>query len=288
MNDAPASATTPAACCGSDCCDEPAARSAENEAVKAAVRDKYAAIATGAATGCCDTRCCGSDGDGFSMIGDAYDAVEGYVAEADLSLGCGLPTEHARLRAGQTVLDLGSGAGLDAFVARRIVGEAGRVIGVDFTPAMVAKARANAEALGFGNVTFVEGDIEALPLEAAAVDVVISNCVLNLVPDKARAFAEMHRVLRPGGHFCISDVVYEGTMPEAVRRSAELYAGCVAGAMERSAYLAALDATGFRNVEVVRERAVEIPAGVLRPEEEAAWAAAGGALLSVTVHGERV
>jgi arsenite methyltransferase len=211
------------------------------------------------------------------MIGDAYDGVEGYVPEADLGLGCGLPVEHAGLAEGQTVLDLGAGAGLDAFVARRIVGETGRVLGVDFTPEMVEKARANAAKLGYANVQFEHGDIEALPFAEASVDVMISNCVLNLVPNKARAFAEMARVLRPGGHFCVSDVVTRGDLPPAVRQSAELYAGCVAGALPEAEYLALLAEAGFEGVEVVKARPIDLPESL----------GASGALWSVTVRGVR-
>ena len=247
------------------------------DTLRATVRDTYAAVARGEALSCC------SPTDGateINMIGDAYDGVEGYVADADLKLGCGLPVEHAGLAPGQTVLDLGAGAGLDAFVARRIVGEAGRVLGVDFTPEMVEKARANAAKLGYGNVAFEHGDIESLPFADASVDVVISNCVLNLVPDKARAFAEMARVLRPGGHFCVSDVVTRGDLPDAVRDSAELYAGCVAGALDESDYLGLLREAGFEAVEVVQARPIALP-GSLLPD------AADVPLWSVTVRGTR-
>ncbi|HLT48638.1 MAG TPA: arsenite methyltransferase [Rubricoccaceae bacterium] len=263
---------------------------ADPSAIKAQVREKYARVVTQGES-CCAPSCCSADtaADELSMIGDAYTGVEGYVAEADLGLGCGLPTEHAGLREGQTVLDLGSGAGVDAFVARREVGPSGRVIGVDFTPEMVAKARQNAARLGFDNVTFVEGEIEALPLGDATVDVALSNCVLNLVPDKARAFAEVYRVLRPGGHFCISDVVARGALPEAVRRSAALYAGCVAGALEEADYLAVIRAAGFEGVEVVKARRIAVPASALPPaltaEERAAFEAGG--VWSVTVRGTR-
>ena len=266
--------TSTAACCGTDCCaPEPATEPiTEAAAIKETVREQYGAIATKGGS-CCGTDCCG----GLSMIDGEYDAVKGYVADADLGLGCGLPTEHAGLEAGQTVLDLGSGAGLDAFVARQIVGEAGRVIGVDMTPEMVARARENTEKLGFSNVDFVEGEIEALPLDDASVDVILSNCVLNLVPDKPAAFAEMARVLRPGGHFCISDVVVEGTLPAAIRRSAELYVGCVAGAIERTAYLDALRAAGFADVRVVSEKSIGLP--------EAVGRLIGASVQSVTVVG---
>lgn len=245
------------------------------DALRATVRETYAAVARGDTLSCCgDSGCC----DEIDMIGDAYAGVDGYVADADLKLGCGLPVEHAGLASGQTVLDLGAGAGLDAFVARRIVGEEGRVLGVDFTPEMVEKARANAASLGYGNVQFEHGDIEALPFADASVDVVISNCVLNLVPDKARAFREMRRVLRPGGHFCVSDVVHVGDLPAAARESAELHAGCVAGAIKRDDYVTLLRTAGFAAVEVVAERPIDLPDGILP----------GGApspLRSVTVRG---
>lgn len=254
-----------------------------DDALRATVRDKYAAIARGDVASCC-----GSDADGsaIKMIGDAYDGLDGHMPDADLGLGCGLPVPLAGLAPGQTVLDLGAGAGVDAFVARRVVGETGRVVGVDMTPEMVKRARANAAALGYTNVDFLLGDIEALPLDDASVDVVVSNCVLNLVPDKPRAFAEMRRVLRPGGHFCVSDVVALGPLPAAVRASAELYAGCVAGAVERERYLGMLRAAGFDAVEVAAERRLAIPDAALpamTDDERAAWDAGG--LASMTVRG---
>ncbi|PSQ86713.1 MAG: arsenite S-adenosylmethyltransferase [Bacteroidetes bacterium QS_3_64_15] len=261
--------------------------------VREAVRDKYAAIARGDEPGCGSdaTSCCG-DADteaATNMIGEAYETVDGYVADADLELGCGVPTDHAGLEAGQTVVDLGSGAGLDAFVARRVVGASGRVIGVDFVPEMVEKARANAQKLGVGNVAFVEGAIEDLPLGEQTADVVLSNCVLNLVPDKERAFAEMYRVLRPGGHFCVSDIVTDGALPDAVRRSAELYAGCVAGAIDEAEYLGQLERTGFIDVAVPARRRIDLPEEAL----PAALSDADRAVLnetsiwSVTVRGTR-
>ncbi len=251
------------------------------DALRQSVRAKYAAVARGEALSCCGPS---DGGDGatidVNMIGDAYDDIEGYVEAADLGLGCGLPVEHAGLAPGLTVLDLGAGAGLDAFVARRVVGETGAVLGVDFTPEMVAKARQNAAALGYANVHFEHGDIEALPFEDGTVDVVVSNCVLNLVPDKARAFAEAFRVLRPGGHVCVSDVVSRGDLPAAVRASAELYAGCVAGALDREVYLGIVAEAGFEGVEVVAERPIDLPDGLLPEGSEAT-------LLSVTVRATR-
>lgn len=262
--------------------------SSEHDALRDTVRSTYAAIARGNSA-CCGPSCCDSDSDVTNMIGDAYDTVDGYVAEADLHLGCGVPTEHAGLESGQTVVDLGSGAGLDAFVARRTVGETGRVIGVDFAPEMVAKATANAEQLGFDNVSFIEGDIEAIPLEAATADVVLSNCVLNLVPDKARAFAEIHRILQPGGHFTVSDIVSEGTLPDLIQRSAALYAGCVAGALEETDYLHQIEAAGFAAVEVLSRREIEIPKETLPAGVDTLVnAATGGARLwSITVQGTK-
>lgn len=245
--------------------------------LRAAVRDKYASVARGETLSCCGPK---GTADEVNMIGEAYDGVEGYVAEADLKLGCGVPVEHAGLREGQTVLDLGSGAGLDAFVARRIVGAEGRVLGVDFTPEMVEKARNNAAELGFENVWFEHGDIEAMPFADASVDVVISNCVLNLVPGKRQAFREMARVLRDGGHFCVSDVVTRGELPEDVRASAELYAGCVAGAMDEVGYLGLLSEVGFEDVEVVAARRIALPDDLLPEGVEAP-------IWSITVRGVR-
>ena len=150
--------------------------------------------------------------DGLNVIGDAYKDVAGHVADADLNLGCGVPTQHAALKRGETVLDLGSGAGNDVFIARHEVGAEGRVIGVDMTPDMITRARANAQKLGLENVEFRLGEIEHLPVESGSIDVIISNCVLNLLPNKAPAFVEMFRVLRPGGRFCVSGYCRHGSI----------------------------------------------------------------------------
>jgi arsenite methyltransferase len=229
------------------------------------VRERYAAIARERESCCAPSACgCGPEmaPDGLNVIGDAYQGVAGHVAGADLNLGCGVPTRIAALAAGETVLDLGSGAGNDAFIARHEVGAEGKVIGIDMTPEMIAKARANAAKHGYRNVEFRLGEIEHLPVEAASIDVVISNCVLNLVPQKARAFAEIFRVLKPGGRFCISDIVSVGELPEAVRRDAELLVGCVAGAMDRTAYLEVIRAAGFGAIAVVEARRVSLPTAV--------------------------
>jgi SAM-dependent methyltransferase len=261
------------------------------EQMRDAVRRKYAEIArtrtTGTARSCCGTAQADADADTVNMIGDAYEGTAGYVADADLGLGCGLPVEHAGLEPGQTVLDLGCGAGLDAFVARNEVGAGGRVIGVDMTAEMIAKARANADRLGLENVEFRLGEIEHLPVRSGTVDVVISNCVLNLVPDKRRAFAEIFRVMKPGGHFCISDIVASRELPEWVKGVAEAYAGCVSGAIPKDDYLDVIAENGFSRVEVKAERRIEVPDDVLRrhltPEQRREAGSSDLHVMSVTV-----
>lgn len=197
------------------------------------------------------------------MIGDDYSNLEGYNPDADLGLGCGIPTHFATIRTGDSVLDLGSGAGNDCFVARAIVGETGNVTGLDFTEAMVARAKENNKKLGFTNVEFVQGDIEDMPLQSNTFDVVVSNCVLNLVPDKNRAFAQIMRVLKPGGHFCVSDVVIKGELPENLRKDAEMYVGCVSGAVEMQEYLEIISRQGFKNITVYKQKEIVIPGNVL-------------------------
>ncbi len=230
--------------------------------LKDIVRKKYSEIAL--AQGPMNESCCGPGapccdpavGVNFS---DDYSDLQGYLPEADLNLGCGMPTVGSEIQAGQTVLDLGSGAGNDAFVARSLVGETGRIIGLDFSVEMVEKARRNAADLGHENVTFLLGDIEDIPLPDSSVDVVISNCVLNLVPDKARAYREIMRVLRPGGRFHISDVVLEGTLPEGLAQAAALHVGCVAGAMQSDAYLQVIRGAGFPEVTVHSRKTISLP-----------------------------
>ncbi len=260
-----------------------------DDQLREVVRQKYAEISKSSRSGC-STSCCGKsegpEGD-FNLIDDAYDGISGYMADADLGLGCGIPVEHAALQPGQTVLDLGSGAGLDVFVARSEVGESGHVIGVDMTAEMIAKARANAKQSGFDNVEFRLGEIEHLPVLSDSVDVVISNCVLNLVPDKRRAFAEIFRVLKPGGHFCISDIVSSQHLPDWVKGIAEAYAGCVSGAIPREDYVRLINETGFSQVEVASERRIQVPADLvvksLTREQMEAAAKSDLHVLSVTV-----
>lgn len=253
------------------------------------VRAKYAEIAqqdkdTNASS------CCGAGGcstEVYNIMTDDYTQVKGYNPDADLGLGCGLPTQFAGIKKGDTVLDLGSGAGNDCFVARHETGEDGRVIGVDFTPEMIAKAKANAAKLGYQNVEFRQGDIEALPLTSNIVDVVVSNCVLNLVPDKRKAFSEVLRVLKPGGHFSISDVVLRGEIPARLKESAEMYAGCVAGALPESEYLGIIHDLGFEQVTIQKRKPINLPDDILSKylsaDEIAAYKSSGAGTFSITV-----
>jgi arsenite methyltransferase len=232
------------------------------EDIKQIVKEKYSEIAKQTkeqnAPSCCGAVSCGSIVD-YSVFSESYDKLKGYNPDADLGLGCGLPTEYAGIQPGNTVLDLGSGAGNDCFVARAIVGDDGYVSGIDFTEAMIEKARENARKLGYTNVDFIQGDIENIPVKFGVVDVVISNCVLNLVPDKTKAFSEIYRVLKQGGHFCISDVVLQGELPTGVKHDAAMYAGCVAGALPREEYLGIIQEAGFVNVEVKKEKKIDLP-----------------------------
>jgi arsenite methyltransferase len=249
-----------------------------DEELKAIVKDRYSKIAEQTnSTSCCGgkgkkvTSCCGSgDEVEISMIGDEYKNIKGHVDEADLSLGCGIPTKFAAINKGDTVIDLGSGAGNDAFVARQITGETGKIIGIDMTPAMIKKAESIVNKLGYNNIQFLLGEIESMPLEDNTGNVVISNCVLNLVPNKQKAFNEIYRVLKPGGHFCISDIVLEGILPEKLKRSAELYAGCVAGAIQLNEYLDVIKNSGFKNAEIKLKKKTPIPNETLKEflEEE--------------------
>ncbi len=262
------------------------------ESIKSVVRERYSEIAH-QDKALNETTCCGSGAAGgtYTIMADSYASLPGYNPDADLGLGCGLPTEFAHIQSGDTVLDLGSGAGNDAFVARAETGAAGKVIGVDFTPAMVQRARQNAEKLGYNNVEFRQGDIEDLPVVDASVDVVVSNCVLNLVPDKAKVFTEIARVLRPGGHFSISDVVLVGDLPDSLRDAAEMYAGCVSGAIQMDAYLDLARQGGFENVTVQKQKPILIPDHILleflTPEQLKTFVASGTGIFSITLYAEK-
>jgi SAM-dependent methyltransferase len=236
------------------------------EDLKLVVKEKYGEIAMQSKlqnqSSCCgSTGCC--DNMDYTIFSDDYTKLEGYNPEADLGLGCGLPTEFAEIKVGNHVLDLGSGAGNDCFVARTLVGETGYVTGIDFTDAMLKKAKKNLEKTGFKNIDFVKGDIEAMPLDDNKFDVVISNCVLNLVPDKQKAYCEIYRVLKPGGHFCISDVVLTGELPQKLQEAAEMYAGCVSGAILKDAYLDIINQQGFSEIEIKKEKEIQIPNNIL-------------------------
>ncbi|MBI3788817.1 MAG: arsenite methyltransferase [Ignavibacteriales bacterium] len=263
------------------------------EEIKAVVKEKYGAIAK-QSKGQNASSCCGAGGScspDVVVFADDYSKLEGYNPDADLGLGCGLPTAIANIKAGDTVVDLGSGAGNDVFVAQKIVGERGRVIGVDMTETMIEKAEANKRKLGITNVEFRYGEIEHLPIEPNTADVVISNCVLNLVPDKSKAFSEIMRVMKPGGHFSISDIVITGQLPEKIQSAAEMYVGCVAGALLKEEYLGAISKTGFKNVQVRKEKNISIPEETLREyldeKELQLYKQSGAQVLSITVYGEK-
>lgn len=263
--------------------------------IKELVREKYAAIAEQDkdqnATSCCGatSSCCGDEV--YNIMADDYTKLEGYNPDADLGLGCGLPTEYAKIKEGDTVIDLGSGAGNDAFIARRFVGESGKVIGVDFTEPMIKKARANAEKLGLNNVEFRQGDIEDMPVTSNYADVIVSNCVLNLVPNKYKVISEIYRVLKPGGHFSISDIVLEGELPAKWKEVAELYAGCVSGAIQKQVYLEIIEQAGFKNITLQKDKAIIIPddilANYLTAEEIATYKNGKTKITSITVYAEK-
>jgi SAM-dependent methyltransferase len=239
----------------------------EAEELKKMVKERYSNIAiqsNQSSAGCgCGCGCTPEEGVDYSVLSEDYRQLKGYVPEADLGLGCGLPTKYAFIRPGDTVVDLGSGAGNDCFIARKETGDSGRVIGVDMAGPMVHKAKENAEKSGYRNVEFRLGEIEQIPLPADSADIVVSNCVFNLVPDKSRAFSETYRILRPGGHFSISDVVSDGRIPDKLLREAELYTGCISGAMEENEYLDVIRSNGFINIQLMQKSKIEIPANIL-------------------------
>lgn len=263
------------------------------EKLKAIVREKYSQIAAqDKSTN--QTSCCGAGGcttEVYNIMSDDYTLLSGYNPEADLGLGCGLPTEFARIAEGDVVIDLGSGAGNDCFVARAAAGPAGKVIGIDFTEAMIEKARKNAEKLGFNNVEFRQGHIENMPVSAGIADVIVSNCVLNLVPNKDGVFREIYRVLKPGGHFSISDVVLLGILPEGLKRDAEMYAGCVAGAIQKNEYLSLISKNGFENMVIQKEKSIKIPGDILKrylsDEEMKTFISGNTGIYSITVYAEK-
>ena len=241
-----------------------------------------------------ESSCCGAGGcstEVYNIMSEDYNELGGYNPDADLGLGCGLPTQFAKIKKGDVVVDLGSGAGNDAFIARHETGETGKVIGIDFTPAMIEKARHNAEVRGFNNVEFRQGDIEKMPLTSNVADVIVSNCVLNLVPNKDAVIKEIFRVLKPGGHFSISDIVLEGTLPENIQNAAEMYAGCVSGAIQKNVYLELIEQNGFVNISVQKEKPIIIPNDILSnylsQEEIKTFNQSGTGIFSITVYAEK-
>lgn len=259
--------------------------------IKKIVKDRYNQIALNNRCGCgcgCDP---GNGIEGGSIMKDDYYNISGYIEDADLDLGCGLPTQFADIQKGDTVVDLGSGAGNDAFIARSVVGSTGYVLGIDFTPEMISKANINKKKLNYDNVEFKLGDIEDIPLENEIADVVVSNCVLNLVPDKQKAFSEIFRILKPNGHFCVSDIVTSGHMSENLRKSAELYASCISGAAQREEYLNIISDMGFKNIKIKKYKPIVIPDEILTlhlsEDEIEAFNKNDNGIFSITIYGEK-
>jgi arsenite methyltransferase len=263
------------------------------EQIKEMVRQKYSEIALqdkeSNEVSCCGSGCCTTEV--YNIMTDDYTNLKGYNPNADLGLGCGLPTQFAKIKKGDVVIDLGSGAGNDCFIARSETGETGKVIGIDFTDAMIEKARINIEKLEFHNVEFRKGDIEKMPVTSNVADVIVSNCVLNLVPNKDGVFKEIMRVLKPGGHFSISDIVLVGALPDKIREAAEMYAGCVAGAIQKQAYLELIEINGFRNIMIQKEKPIIIPDDILSSylseTEIREFRNSGTGIFSITVYAEK-
>jgi len=261
--------------------------------LKQLVKEKYGEIAeqsrTQNAASCCGSGCCSDEV--YNLMADDYTKLEGYNTDADLGLGCGLPTQFAKIKKGDTVIDLGSGAGNDCFVARAATGETGKVIGIDFTEKMIEKARINAEKLNYHNVEFRHGDIERMPVSAEMADVVVSNCVLNLVPNKLNVLKEVYRVLKPGGHFSISDIVLEGELPSKIKEAAEMYAGCISGAIQKQVYLELIETSGFKNITVQKEKNIFLPDDILlnyfSKEEIDFFRKSSSGIYSITVYAEK-
>ncbi len=257
------------------------------------VRQKYSEIALQEKetnqSSCCGAGSCSTEV--YNIMSDDYTTLEGYNPDADLGLGCGLPTQFAKIKKGDTVIDLGSGAGNDCFVARVETGETGKVIGIDFTATMVEKARKNAEKLALNNVEFRLGDIEKMPVSSETADVVVSNCVLNLVPNKKAVFAEIFRVLKTGGHFSISDIVLTGNLPEKIKSAAEMYAGCVASAIDKDEYLQYIQDAGFGSIKLQKEKPIVVPDDILKDylneSEIAEYKSRPTVIYSITVYAEK-
>ncbi len=262
--------------------------------IKKTIKQKYQQIVSqnsfDSQNCCCGSSdpCCTID---YSTFSDDYKNIDGYEPAADLGLGCGLPTEFAKIKKGDTVLDLGSGAGNDCFVARKAVGKEGKVIGLDFTESMIEQAILNTEKLGYDNIEFRLGEIENIPINSNSIDVIISNCVMNLVPNKALAFEETYRILKDKGHFSISDVVLKGKLPDSFIKDAELWAGCVSGALQIKDYLEKIEDAGFKNIKIQTEKEIILPDEFLfknfTNEEVVEFKASNTGIFSVTVYAEK-
>lgn len=263
--------------------------------LKNLVKQRYSELASSSNTqkdGCCGTMdCCTSSNKTFTIMSEDYSKLNGYEPDADLGVGCGLPTQYAGIKTGDTVIDLGAGAGNDCFIARAEVGESGHVIGVDFSPEMLVKARANALKRRYENVDFIEGDIEEMPIQENTADVVVSNCVLNLLPQKDKIFKEIYRVLKPGAHFCVSDVVLNGTLPKNFIENAAMYAACISSAIQKDSYLKEIEKANFKNIRVERTKIIIIPDEVLYEhlEEDTIqqYKAGNIGIYSITVTGQK-
>lgn len=264
-----------------------------HEELKIVVKERYGEIALQSKeaneSSCCGSDCCSDET--FSIMGDEYSNIAGYNPDADLGLGCGLPTKFAKISKGDTVIDLGSGAGNDCFIAASETGEDGKVIGIDFTESMIEKANINLAKSGLKNIEFRHGDIDNMPVDQDTADVIISNCVLNLVPDKEKVFGEIYRVLKTGGHFSISDIVLQGDLPESLRKAGEMYAGCVSGAIEKDKYLEIIKKTGFKNIQIQAEKGIVLPDDILSkyltPAEIGNYKQSKNRIVSITVYAEK-
>lgn len=267
----------------------------DNQSKKELVKQRYSELALNAdelkGKCCCGTNPTTPSKKVYTIMSEDYSKLKGYEADADLGVGCGLPTEYACIKEGDTVLDLGSGAGNDCFIARAEVGETGKVMGLDFSPQMIEKARKNTDKRGYTNVEFIEGDIENMPLPDKTVDIVVSNCVLNLLPQKDKIFKEIYRVLKPGGHFCISDVVLKGFFPKEFTDNASMYAGCIASAIQKEDYVGEIEKADFTNIKIERTKTVLIPDDVLEEHLDKStiekYKAGNVGIYSITVTGKR-
>lgn len=263
----------------------------DDNKIKKEVKKKYSQISVNATPNskCCPS-CCGSDTE-FSFLNEDYSTIDGYVPEADMKLGCGLPIEYANINSGDVVVDLGCGAGNDVFIARKIVGKDGKVYGIDFTNDMIKRANENLKKLNYDNVFFLYGDIENLPLNDNFADVVISNCVLNLVPDKKKAFSEIYRILKAKGHFSISDVVSTKNIPDILKKIAELYTGCISGTITLEEYVEIIEKAGFKNIKIQSKKKIYIPDDIflkfITKEELDKFNSSGMEFFSVNLYAEK-